>query len=74
MRLGIILLAAVAAVAQQLPKSVNDGYGDFLLVPAGAFTMGDTTGEGLDRERPVHVVTLDAFYIGKHEITNADWK
>jgi formylglycine-generating enzyme required for sulfatase activity len=73
-RLGIILLAAVAAVAQQLPKSVNDGYGDFLLVPAGAFTMGDTTGEGLDRERPVHTVTLDAFYIGKHEITNADWK
>jgi formylglycine-generating enzyme required for sulfatase activity len=74
-RPGIIFfLAAVAAVAQQLPKSVNDGYGDFLLVPAGAFTMGDTTGEGLDRERPVHTVTLDAFYIGKHEITNADWK
>jgi formylglycine-generating enzyme required for sulfatase activity len=53
---------------------VNDGYGEFLLVPAGRFTMGDNFGDGESRERPVHTVDLDAFYIGKFEITNADWR
>ena len=48
------------SAAPQLPKTVNDGYGDFLLVPAGRFTMGDTFGDGYARERPVHQVELDA--------------
>jgi formylglycine-generating enzyme required for sulfatase activity len=52
---------------------VNDGYGDYVYVPAGAFEMGDHTGDGLSRERPVHVVQLDAFYIGKTEVTNREW-
>jgi formylglycine-generating enzyme required for sulfatase activity/acetyl esterase/lipase len=56
------------------PKTVNDGYGDYLWVPAGAFDMGDRSGEGLARERPAHRVELGAFYIGKHEITNREWK
>lgn len=54
--------------------SVNDGYGDYVLVPAGSFHMGDNFGEGDPRERPVHVVDLDAFYIGKYEVTNAEYK
>jgi formylglycine-generating enzyme required for sulfatase activity len=56
------------------PKTVNDGYGDYLWVPAGAFDMGDRSGEGLARERPAHRVELGAFYIGKHEITNREWR
>jgi formylglycine-generating enzyme required for sulfatase activity len=55
-------------------KVINDGYGDFAYVPAGAFRMGDTGGEGEARERPVHLVELDAFYIGRYEITNGDWR
>jgi formylglycine-generating enzyme required for sulfatase activity/acetyl esterase/lipase len=55
-------------------KTLNDGYGDFVYVPAGPFKMGDSTGDGLTRERPAHVVELDAFYIAKYEITNGDWK
>ena len=47
-------------------RVVNDGYGDFVLVPAGAFRMGDNFGDGESRERPVHYVELDAFYIGKY--------
>ena len=56
------------------PKVVNDGHGDYLYVPAGSFKMGDNFGDGMPRERPVHTVTLDAFYIGKYEITNGEWK
>jgi formylglycine-generating enzyme required for sulfatase activity len=55
-------------------KTVNDGYGEFVYVPAGPFAMGDNNGDGEPRERPVHGVDLDAFYIGKFEVTNAEWK
>ena len=33
-----------------------------------------TFGDGESRERPVHTVDLDAFYIGKFEMTNGEWK
>ncbi len=56
------------------PKFVNDGHGDYLYVPAGPFKMGDNFGDGLPRERPVHTVDVSAFYIGKFEVTNAEWK
>ena len=38
-----------------LPPVVNDGHGDYVYVPAGAFKMGDNFGDGESRERPVHV-------------------
>ena len=40
-----------------------------VLVPAGKFQMGSTTGD-VD-ERPVHTVDVDAFYIDLHEVTNS---
>jgi formylglycine-generating enzyme required for sulfatase activity len=55
-------------------KTVNDGYGDYVFVPAGTFKMGDGSKDGLPRERPVHVVDLDAYYIAKFEVTNREWK
>lgn len=65
---------AAAASPARATNIVNDGYGDYVHVPPGAFQMGDRTGDGLARERPAHTVTLDAFYISKYEITNAQWK
>jgi formylglycine-generating enzyme required for sulfatase activity len=53
---------------------VNDGYGDYVYVTAGPFRMGDNFGDGDPRERPVHLVDLDAFYIAKYETTNGQWK
>jgi formylglycine-generating enzyme required for sulfatase activity len=74
-------LATVAAVgalsllaANLAQPPVNDGYGDFVYVSAGPFKMGDNFGDGLPRERPVHTVELDAFYIAKYETTNAQWR
>jgi iron(II)-dependent oxidoreductase len=40
-------------------------------VPAGEFIMGDDNGSA--DEKPAHRVYLDAFYIGKYPITNADY-
>jgi len=38
-------------------------------VPAGEFTMGSDSGS--DDEKPVHTVTLNAFWIDRTEVTNA---
>src|SRR5258707_15349482 len=66
---GVLTPAPPAA-----PPVVNDGHGDFVYVPAGSFKMGDNFNDGESRERPVHVVELDAFYIAKYEMSNGEWK
>lgn len=38
-----------------------------VLIPAGSFTMGSN--DGLPAERPEHVVTLDAYYIDRYEVS-----
>ena len=47
--------------------------GDMVYVPAGSFAMGDPWDEGDTIERPVHVVTLSAYEIGKYEVTNQEY-
>jgi len=42
-------------------------------VPAGIFQMGDPWDEGGDDEVPVHAVMLDAYHIGKYEVTNQEY-
>ena len=54
----------------QLKKPAN--LQSMALVPAGEFGMGRE--DGADDERPAHVVWLDAFYIDKTEVTNAQFK
>ena len=51
----------------------NDNGGDFILIPAGAFMMGDSAGEGDEDEKPVHTVELDSFYINSFEVINAEY-
>jgi len=48
-----------------------------VFVQGGTFTMGCTSEQGYDcnsDERPARQVTLSSFYIGKYEITQAQWK
>lgn len=40
-----------------------------IYIPAGTFQMGTNSGD--PEERPVHTVTLDAFWIDRTEVTNA---
>jgi serine/threonine protein kinase/formylglycine-generating enzyme required for sulfatase activity len=44
------------------------------LLPGGSFTMGSPPGEdGRSKEEREHLVTLKPFFIGKHEVTQAQW-
>lgn len=45
-----------------------------VFVPAGSFQMGDNFNEVNPNSRPVHTVYLDAYYIGKYEARNAEYK
>jgi len=49
---------------------------EMVLVEAGTFTMGCTDTDCIvDRELPAHQVTLTkSYYIGKYEVTQAQWK
>ncbi len=44
-----------------------------VLVPAGTFMMGSTIGR--NDEQPIHQVTISrAYYMGKYEVTQAEWE
>ena len=45
---------------------------EFSLIPAGAFTMGRTSGDN-DFDAPPVTVTVSAFFMGKYEVTKALW-
>lgn len=45
---------------------------EMVFVEGGTFQMGSSSGESI--EMPIHAVTLSAFYIGKYEVTQAQWK
>ena len=50
---------------------------EFVLIPAGTFTMGspDSDAEAYDDEKPVHRVTISQpFYLGKYPVTQAQWE
>lgn len=57
--------AAVSGTSAEDVKG-KDGA-PMALIPAGSFTMGSN--DGLPAERPEHVVTLDAFYIDRYEVS-----
>ena len=46
---------------------------DMVYIPAGSFSMGDSFGEGMSGESPVHSVYISGFYMGKTEVTKAQW-
>jgi sulfatase modifying factor 1 len=45
---------------------------EFVLVKGGCFRMGDEDGDR--EEKPIHEVCVDDFYIGRYEVTQAQWK
>ena len=47
---------------------------EMVLIPAGDFQMGSNDSNADDDEKPVHTVYVDAFYIDKYEVTNAQFK
>jgi sulfatase modifying factor 1 len=60
------MLAPAAVVAAPTVELVS--------VQGGCFQMGDTAGDGMADERPVHKVCLKDFSMGKYEVTQAQWR
>jgi formylglycine-generating enzyme len=61
-------------VTEKAPRKVQRERkipSDFVLVKGGSFMMG---GSERDNEKPVHRVTISDFYIGKYEVTQAQWR
>ena len=58
---------------ESAPVTVSNIDGmEMVYVPAGDFVMGSETGDA--DEKPVHTVYLDAYWIDKYEVTNAQYK
>jgi len=58
-------------VEVQLPTDVVKEGDSMVLIPGGEFIMGSD--EGRPDEKPGHTVYLDAYYIDKYEVTNAQF-
>ena len=58
--------------SNETPPPSNSVDANMALIPAGRFQMGSRNGD-FD-EKPVHTVYVDAFYIDKYEVTNAQYK
>ena len=64
-------VSSVNATPDALPQI------EMVFVKGGTFMMGATPEQGSDAgdgEKPVHSVTVSDFYIGKYEVTQAQWK
>jgi len=77
---GISLMAGVLCLGAGEQQSLKGGQGassgeagrgkdnaPMVFIASGPFTMGSS--EGFPNERPEHIVTLDAYYIDKYEVT-----
>ena len=76
---------ALAALREKYPPprlpapSSDEGRGEWADIPAGTFLMGAGQDEGRDDpnmadEKPQHQVTLSAFRLARHEVTNVEFR
>lgn len=58
-------------------RVLGDLVANMVRVEGGTFTMGATSEQGSDAdsdENPTHQVTLSDYYIGRYEVTQAQWE
>lgn len=70
------VLGTLELPAVEQEYTVNDVTFVMIPVDGGSFLMGATEEQGsdaIDRERPVHQVTLSSFYIAQTEVTQDLW-
>ena len=69
--------ATVNATLTKGASNASIGNIEMVFVKGGTFTMGATAEQGSDvysDEKPTHSVTVSDFYIGKYEVTQAQWR
>ena len=55
-----------------VPSTITVRGTEMIYIPAGKFVMGSD--DGMDDEKPHHVVYLDGFYIARYPVTNVQYK
>ncbi|MCZ6678637.1 MAG: formylglycine-generating enzyme family protein [Candidatus Poribacteria bacterium] len=68
--IGVILVSAM--YPSQTRIQAEEASSEMVLIPAGTFQMGSDRGR--PDETPVHQVWVDAFYLDRYEVTNADYQ
>ncbi|MCL1957385.1 MAG: formylglycine-generating enzyme family protein, partial [Fibromonadales bacterium] len=86
---GTAMVAIAALFSSSMAQTGNTNYTvpltglssnsktlDMIFVEGGTFKRGCTEGDTKceSTEKPAHNVTLSSYYVGKYEITNAQWK
>ncbi|OUL34962.1 sulfatase-modifying factor protein [Nostoc sp. T09] len=60
--------------AQYFSEPLGNGIElEMVYIPGGTFMMGSPD-NSLNRERPQHQVTVQPFYMGKYQVTQAQWR
>ena len=67
-----LILTVLAAYDQSSVSS--EPPEDMVLIPAGEFIRGTDSEQANTDQKPAHQVYLDAFYIDKYEVTNAEYE
>jgi formylglycine-generating enzyme required for sulfatase activity len=74
--LTMLIVAGATIICCQAPlrkKYTNSAGIEFVLIPAGSFTMGSSKGD--NNEQPPHEVKIaHAFYLQTTEVTQGQWK
>ncbi len=65
-------LPARAEIKPPAPKNLPPPA-DMILIAGAEFKRGDLFGDGNANERPAHLVRVDGFWIGAHEVTNREY-
>ncbi len=83
--LGVISIAITGCARSDKKETTSSSAGKtvgkaktaqregMVLIPAGEFSMGDYYDVGAGNEKQGHTVYLDAYYIDKYEVTNAQY-
>ena len=70
--LAILVFIIIQSNRSQIRTTTREIDGmEMAYVPAGEFEMGSNNGD--DDEKPVHRVNLDAYWIDKYEVSNAQY-
>jgi formylglycine-generating enzyme required for sulfatase activity len=71
---GTQVAGGVYPRSPEAPKTLRNSIDmEFVRIEAGTFQMGSNDGE--DYEKPVHTVRISRpFYLGKYEVTQAQWE
>ncbi len=69
----------VQTLGQESAVSYTEDLGngielEMIAIPGGTFMMGSPEDEGRNNEKPQHEVTVQAFYMGKYPVTQAQYQ